>query len=417
LDTALTIMHLVLMQGECRWKVRSAILHSVRRTSGSFLDEVSMKPRGSIAWHAALDEYEHEAQALLGAVESANREIAEGGDREPIWRFKWEHPRFHGRSVADVESAALDLADARIVIAREHGFHGWDDLREFIAAVERDAEVRRFEAAVDAVVTGDLEPLRSAVRLHPELSRRRSTRRHQATLLHYVAANGVEHGRQRTPPNALEICRLLLDAGAEPDALADMYDARCTTMSLLVSSTPPAEAGLQSALAELLLDHGAALEGPGSPWTSALMTALVFGFPDTAEVLARRAGAAVTSLPVAAGLGRIEDARRLLPAADASSRHAALAVAAQLGRPEIVRLLLDVGEDLDRYNPDGFHSHATPLHQAVWGNHATVVRLLIERGARLDQRDSIYDGTPLGWALHGRRAAIATRLREHGAPE
>src|SRR5262249_61092670 len=103
------------------------------------------------------------------------------------------------------------------------------------------------------------------------------------------------------------------------------------------------------------------------------------------------------------------EARGLVPGSDGPSRHAALALAAQLGRTEIVRLLLDAGEDPDRRNPDGFHSHATPLHQAVWGNHEAVVRLLIERGARLDLRDTLFDGTPLGWAEHGHRDALTAR--------
>src|SRR5207237_1890538 len=101
----------------------------------------------------------------------------------------------------------------------------------------------------------------------------RSTRRHHATLLHYVGANGVECGRQKTPENAVEVAKLLLDAGAEVDALADMYDNKCTTMSMLVSSCHPAKAGLQVALAETLLDYGAALDGPRSERQSAIMTA------------------------------------------------------------------------------------------------------------------------------------------------
>jgi ankyrin repeat protein len=249
----------------------------------------------------------------------------------------------------------------------------------------------------------------------PDLVRARSTRRHHATLLHYVAANGVEGDRQRTPENAVEVATIVLDAGAEPDALADMYDHKCTTMSMLVSSSHPHAAGLQVALAEMLLDRGAGLNGPGSEWQSAVMTALTFGYRDTADVLARRGGPPA-SLPEAAGLGRVDDAVRLLPAADARGRHAALALAAQHGHPEVVRLLLDAGEDPSRYNPDGHHAHSTPLHQAVCSDHADVVRLLVERGARLDVRDTIYDSTPLGWAEYLGRPAIAAYLRGRGAP-
>jgi peptide-methionine (S)-S-oxide reductase len=79
-------------------------------------------------------------------------------------------------------------------------------------------------------------------------------------------------------------------------------------------------------------------------------------------------------------------------------------------------LLLDAGVDPSQYNPEGFHAHSTPLHQAVWANRETVVRLLVERGARLDMRDLVHDGTPLDWAVYGKRTEIADYLRDRGRP-
>jgi len=140
------------------------------------------------------------------------------------------------------------------------------------------------------------------------------------------------------------------------------------------------------------------------------MTALGFGYLDTARALARR-GAGTENLAEAAGLGQLENATRLLPKADSPSRHQALALAAQLGQTDIVRLLLDAGEDPDRFNPEGLHSHSTPLHQAALAGHLDVVRLLVDRGARLDQRDRIFDGAPLDWAEHGKQTAIVDYLR------
>ena len=360
-----------------------------------------------LPFSAALEEYERQAAALFEGLKS--------GEQAAEWRFKWEHPRFRGKTVDDVRATTLNLDDARLVIAHVHAFEDWPHLEKFAETVRADGEVTRFETAVDAVVSGDAVTLRSMLRENPELVRARSSRRHHATLLHYIAANGVEGGRQKTPPNAVEIARILLDAGAEADALADMYDNKCTTMSMLVSSAHPSQAGLQGALAETLLDYGAELEGPGSNWQSSVMTALVFGYPDTAETLIKR-GASLANIGAAAGLGHVEDVARLLPSADAKGRHAALALAAQLGRTDVVRLLLDAGEDPNRYNPDGYHSHATPLHQAIWGKHEDVVHLLVERGARLDIKDTVYQGTPLGWAIYGERTEIADYLRSNGAP-
>jgi len=246
---------------------------------------------------------------------------------------------------------------------------------------------------------------------NPGLVRERSRQEHGATLLHYSAANGIEEARQKTPKNAVEIARILLEAGAEVDALAEMYGGHCTTMSMLVSSAHPAKAGVQVALLETLLDFGASIEGRGTTqWRSPLMTALGFGYLNAAEALARR-GARVDNIAAAAGLGRLSDVRQLLPAAASENRHRALALAAYHGHLEIVRLLLDAGEDPNRYNPKGIHPHSTPLHQAALAGHDKVVRLLVERGARLDLQDTIYHGTPLDWAIHAGKVEIETYLR------
>lgn len=381
-----------------------------------------------LPFRAPLEEYERQAGNLV--------EGHRNGDAEAIRIIHENHPRFLDETITwrpkfmssgDIQKAPFDADDARLTLARWYTFADWTALEEYVAAVSVDGPVFLFESAVEAVVSGDLASLQAMLRGHPELIRARSTRRtphdppvHAATLLHYVAANGVEGYRQKTPTNAVEIARALLEAGAEVDATAGMYGGQYTTMSMLVSSAHPAIAGLQAPLAELLLDFGAAIEGHGSEqWKSPLMTALAFGYLDTAEALVRR-GARIPVLAAAAGLGRPADAIRLLPGADALDRHRALALAAQLGHVEIVRLLLDAGEDPNRYNPNGNHGHSTPLHQAAFAGHENVVRLLVERGARLDIRDTVWHGTPLGWALHSgepRQLTIAAYLREHGASD
>ncbi len=395
----------------------------------------------------ALTQYEQQAEGLLAGWRAQ--------DAGAIRIMRENHPRFLDERIpwlpkrmSDAEAAGvtLDLADARLAAARWYSFQDWQRLAEWVDAVQRDeSPIAKFEAAVEAVISGDVTTLGRLLGERPELVSDRSTYVthhdppvHGATLLHYTAANGVEGWRQKSPPNAVAVARMLLDAGAEADALAGMYGGRHTTMSMLVSSSHPAEAGVQVALVETLLDHGAAVEGRGEgDWatgTSPLMTALAFGFQSAAEALVRR-GARVDTLAAAAGLGRLAEARRLLPqvaqavaqtvaqtvaqaaaqAAGATDRHRALALAAQQGHVEIVRLLLDAGEDPNRYNPKGNHAHSTPLHQAALAGHESVVRLLVERQARLDIRDTIWDGTPLGWALHGGQATIAEYLRGQGA--
>lgn len=367
-----------------------------------------MPERVRCHWNAPLSAYEAEAQMLL--------DLAKANNDGALWHFKWMHPRYRGRTVAAVNANDLTIADSRLVIAQDYAFDNWNDLARFSDGVAKNGEVTRFEHAVEAVVAGDIPKLRSMLENDSGLIHARSSRRHRATLLHYIAANGVEDDRQKIPANAVDVARLLLDAGAKPDALAHMYDNECTTMSMLVSSSHPANAGLQAALAEILLDYGGKLDGPGTNWNSAIVTALAFGFEETAEILARRRKS-IENILEASGLGRVEAFIRLLPKADKSDRHKALALAAQHGHVEIVTQLLDAGEDPSRYNPDGFHSHSSPLHQAVWSEHLNTVRLLVERGAKLDIRDTIYEGTPLGWARYGKKTEIAEYLLSKGAPE
>jgi ankyrin repeat protein len=354
------------------------------------------------------------------------------GDADAIQLFRQKHPRFLDARIpwlpkkmsdAEVRGVTLELADAQLAVARWYDFESWSRVVEYVDAVTQEgSRVAEFESAVEAVINGSLPDLESMIHRDPDLVRARSSRVtpfdppvHRATLLHYVAANGVESYRQKTPANAVAIAKTLLQAGAEPDALAGMYGGEHTTMSMLVSSCHPAKAGVQVALVDTLIDFGAAVESRGSgEWTSPLMTALAFGYRDAAEALVRR-GARVTNLPAAAGLGRLAEAREFLRQASANDRHRALALAAQHGHEAVVLLLLEAGEDPNRYNPEGNHGHSTPLHQATLAGHEAVVRLLVERGARLDIKDTIYEGTPLGWALYGERPTIAEYLRAQGA--
>jgi hypothetical protein len=373
---------------------------------------------------APLERYREQAAALL-AGHRVGHPMALQILRCHLPRFLDPDVTWKPRDVSDAEVAAtaLDMADAELAVARGYSFLDWAALENHVTeSLDPASAVHRFEHAAEAVITGDIAKLDALLGADPDLVRARSTRVtcfdppvHRATLVHYLGANGVEGYRQRSPRNAVEVARRLLEAGAEVDALASMYGGECTTLSMLVSSTPPAEAGVQTSLVHTLLDFGAAVDGAGAgKWVAPLQTALVFGFEAAAQVLVER-GARVETLTLAAGLGRVAQVRERLARADADDRHSALALAAQLGHAEVVALLLDAGEDPDRNNPEGFHAHATPLHHAALGGHLDAVRALVERGARLDLCDTLWNSTPLGWAKHGGQRAVATYLEARGA--
>jgi len=158
-------------------------------------------------------------------------------------RFTRELPVAVSRWVEQVEefaqrnlvgdNAGCRLGEAQFVIARSHGFESWARFSKHLNALaEKNSAVARFESAADAIVDGHLTELKRLVREDRRLVRARSTREHSATLLHYVSANGVEGYRQKTPKNIVAIADVLLKAGAEVDAEADVYGGGATTLGL-----------------------------------------------------------------------------------------------------------------------------------------------------------------------------------------
>lgn len=81
-----------------------------------------------------------------------------------------------------------------------------------------------------------------------------------------------------------------------------------------------------------------------------------------------------------------------------------MVVASFFGKVHIIKLLLEEGADVNGYGKQvdfgGFHSHASPLHQAVCSGSLDSVKLLLQAGANLNATDKVYDSTPLGWAKH-----------------
>lgn len=373
-----------------------------------------------LPWNAPLAAYEAQAASLWNAYRA--------GDPDAMKLFHNNLPRFLNpeipwlaRDVAEgeIENAALTLDDARLAVARIYSYRDWNALTSLVTAVDDEtSSTHEFERAVEAVITGDAPTLRAMLDANPALIRARSVREtchdpplHRATLLHYTAANGVEGYRQKSPPNAEEIARMLLEAGAPADALAGMYGAECTTLSMLVSSSPPAAAGVQVPVTIALLDHGANPNGAGhGNWQSPLVTALVFAFHDAARTLVAR-GASVDTVEKAAGIGDLARCRALLATSTERERHAALSLSAICGHTAVVRFLIASGEDPNRLNPEGHHSHSTPLHQATCAGHLDTVKALVELGARTDTADTVWHGDPLGWAEHCEQPHVAAYLR------
>jgi hypothetical protein len=138
----------------------------------------------------------------------------------------------------------LTVDGARFIVARDHGFGSWADVTG-MADVD-------FESAVDASTQGDAGALTRLLEHTPTLTVARSAYGHHATLLHYVAANGVEIRRQVVPSNAAEIAGILLDHGADVRATMPVYGGQYDTLALMRTSAHPYEAGIAEELESVL---------------------------------------------------------------------------------------------------------------------------------------------------------------------
>jgi ankyrin repeat protein len=205
---------------------------------------------------------------------------------------------------------------------------------------------------------------------------------------------------------------LLLDAGADPNRLLDA--------GLLGEShegqpaNPPLSAAIEldcdPAIIGLLLDRGADPSTPGADGRTPYQLALRKGQAQIAELLARH-GAATELTATDRFLSACRQARRAeaeqilaadpgLPARLTTEDHRVLIEAADHGRADAVQLMLDLGFPPDTRaarEEDG----ATALHAAAAAGSAATIRLLLERGAAIEARDTTWDDTPLGWAIVG----------------
>jgi hypothetical protein len=164
------------------------------------------------------------------------------------------------------------------------------------------------------------------------------------------------------------------------------------TLGLVATGRIPRECGVQLAMMDALIDAGATPDNG--------MGALANGNLAAANHLIECGGE--LTLAVALLLNRKADADRLFEVSDIAEQLTALTAAAFYGDAVKVKYLLDKGVEPNGYPgaKSGFHSHGTPLHQAVSSGSLDAVKLLVEAGARPDMADTLFGGTPLGWALH-----------------
>src|SRR5579872_2171614 len=177
---------------------------------------------------AGVDAYRRQARELFAAYKEGDAVARELIDGLHPRLSKWPHGQY--------PYAPVTPADIQLAVAIWYYFESWQHLEDWVEeAGSPGSRVSSFEAATEAIRSGDASTLKALLRLYPSLIRHRSMRRHHATLLHYIGANGIEH-QERYPANAVEMLDILLSAGAAIDAKADVYGGGDTTLGMVATS-------------------------------------------------------------------------------------------------------------------------------------------------------------------------------------
>ena len=272
-----------------------------------------------------------------------------------------------------------------------------------------------FRRAVHAVDSGDENQLRQMLQAHPELAieplrspgkwltdqigNALKTFFKDPYLLWFVSEDAVRNNT--LPSNIATIAQIIIDKAKEQNA-ESLQRQLDYGIKLVAWSCVARESGVQIELLDVFINAGASTFKVSDD-------ALVNGNFAAAEYLVQRGAA--PSLSTALCIGKWDEADLLAVNAKEDEKQLSLVLCSLNGKAEAVKRMIGYGVHISKPSAD-LYSHATPLHHATGSGSLDTVKVLVEAGANLDIRDSVYEGTPLDWAEYLKKDDIAAYLRE-----
>ena len=270
-----------------------------------------------------------------------------------------------------------------------------------------------FQEAVLAIDAGDEERLKQLLDNHPELATARldapgewltsaigdaiKTFFKDPYLLWFVSEDAVRNGK--LPKNIASIAAIIIQKAKSGNA-SNLQEQLDYALRLVAWSVVARKCGVQIGLLDVLIDAGARINGVSAD-------SLVNGNFDAANHLIERGGK--WTLPVALCLENWEEADQLAVNATADQKQFSFVLAALNGKAAAAERAIKYGADINKPS-NHLYSHGTPLHHAVWSGSLATVKVLIDSGANVKARDTLWDGTPLDWVVYGNRKEIAEYL-------
>jgi ankyrin repeat protein len=350
----------------------------------------------------SLEQYKKQAKELLKAYRSANV--------ESIRRVKRNHPRFEKLAEPGFEISKFALADAQLVIAREHGFESWPKFANRIEVMncEIAALANPLAAFIEAAIWhGTLEAAEAILAAHPEIAR---SSIHAAAILgddaavrQFIAADPRNVTKRETPYDGdalvylclskylrldktrsdafIRAATALLDAGADPNTGFWSKDEHREFETALYGAAGVAH---HAELTRLLLERGADPNEEETPYHS----------PESYDNAA---------LKVLVESGKL----------NAESLTTMLLRKADMHDYDGMKYLLEHGADPNRMT----RWHYTALHQALRrDNNIKNIELMLEHGADPLLKNELDGKSGIAMAKRRGRGDVLAAFVQRGIP-